>query len=424
MGSTGGVAAAVRLLEAGIAALAEVDLDGRSDGEQLALLRVVHPLVCRMEAQRSRVIGSVHRRGAVFADGAVSTVAWLRSRLRMSDGQAQVRAAAAAREVPELATAYAAGQVSHAQVSVVAAVVPDIAPEVLAAGAGKLLAEQATQLAPGPLRHAAIHIRDHFDPDAAQRRARQRLEERWLSVARTFDGAVAVQGLLDPDGGELLDLGRAARLVSTAQRRALTLRDQGCRFPGCDRPPQWTDAHHLIPWAHGGPTNLDKPRLTMQVASHRRPRRRLDPAPAHPHQHHHRNQTRRPTPRHHQPATKPLTRPGLAILVVRDAPEGADAGGPAELIRLAPLSGPGGRVLGDGRLPGDAPGHGPDRRHVTGELPPCGLSCGRIRGGEQGRGVDPAGWRGVLQQAVQVRPYRPRVAGHLVGQREVRRGLR
>jgi len=41
-----------------------------------------------MEAQRSRVIGSVHRRGAVFADGAVSTGAWLRSRLRISDGQA------------------------------------------------------------------------------------------------------------------------------------------------------------------------------------------------------------------------------------------------------------------------------------------------------------------------------------------------
>ncbi len=57
--------------------------------------------------------------------------------------------------------------------------------------------------------------------------------------------------------GEPLDLGRAARLVSTAQRRALTLRDQGCRFPGCDRPPQWTGAHHLMPWAHGGPTDLD-----------------------------------------------------------------------------------------------------------------------------------------------------------------------
>src|SRR6266498_998621 len=173
MGSTGGVAAAVRLLQAGVATLSNVDLDGLSDGQQLALLRVVHPLVCRMEAQRSRVTGSVHRRGAVFAEGAVSRVAWLRSRLRMSDGQPQLRAAAAVRQVPELATAYAAGQVSYAQISVVAAVVPDIDPEVLAAGAGKLLAEQVTQLAPGPLRQVAVRVRDHFEPEAAERRDRK-----------------------------------------------------------------------------------------------------------------------------------------------------------------------------------------------------------------------------------------------------------
>jgi hypothetical protein len=56
--------------------------------------------------------------------------------------------------------------------------------------------------------------------------------------------------------GEPLDLGRAARLVSPALRRALVLRDGGCRFPGCDRPPQWTDAHHIVAWMHGGPTDL------------------------------------------------------------------------------------------------------------------------------------------------------------------------
>jgi len=36
----------------------------------------------------------------------------------------------------------------------------------------------------------------------------------------------------------------------------LVVRDGGCRFPGCDRPPWWTDAHHLLHWADGGPTDL------------------------------------------------------------------------------------------------------------------------------------------------------------------------
>jgi hypothetical protein len=55
---------------------------------------------------------------------------------------------------------------------------------------------------------------------------------------------------------EVLDLGRSTRVVSRAQRRALVLRDGGCGFPGCDRPPQWCDAHHLRHWVKGGPTDL------------------------------------------------------------------------------------------------------------------------------------------------------------------------
>lgn len=53
-----------------------------------------------------------------------------------------------------------------------------------------------------------------------------------------------------------LDIGRESRTIPTGIRRALAIRDRGCVFPGCDRPPGWTDAHHIHHWADGGETSL------------------------------------------------------------------------------------------------------------------------------------------------------------------------
>ncbi|WP_406059916.1 DUF222 domain-containing protein [Micromonospora sp. NBC_00860] len=53
-----------------------------------------------------------------------------------------------------------------------------------------------------------------------------------------------------------LDVGRQRRLITGPLRRALVLRDRGCAFPGCDRPPRWCDAHHIHHWADGGTTSL------------------------------------------------------------------------------------------------------------------------------------------------------------------------
>jgi hypothetical protein len=52
-----------------------------------------------------------------------------------------------------------------------------------------------------------------------------------------------------------LSVGRATRTIPPI-RTALNLRDQGCRFPGCDRPSGWTDGPHIIHWSDGGPTEL------------------------------------------------------------------------------------------------------------------------------------------------------------------------
>jgi hypothetical protein len=66
--------------------------------------------------------------------------------------------------------------------------------------------------------------------------------------------------------GSVLDVGRRARTVPPAVRRALEVRDRGCRFPGCGL--RFTDAHHVVHWADGGDTSLRN--LLLLCARHHR----------------------------------------------------------------------------------------------------------------------------------------------------------
>ena len=52
-----------------------------------------------------------------------------------------------------------------------------------------------------------------------------------------------------------LDYGRATRTVPANLFTVIARRDRGCRFPGCDRPVAWAQAHHLKHWIRGGPTD-------------------------------------------------------------------------------------------------------------------------------------------------------------------------
>jgi hypothetical protein len=56
---------------------------------------------------------------------------------------------------------------------------------------------------------------------------------------------------------EVVDYGRAQRIVPPGLKRRLALRDQGCVFPDCNRPPSMTEAHHVIHWSANGPTDLE-----------------------------------------------------------------------------------------------------------------------------------------------------------------------
>ncbi len=67
--------------------------------------------------------------------------------------------------------------------------------------------------------------------------------------------------------GTILDYGRSTRTIPPALFSALALRDGHCRMvEGCDRPPDWCDAHHIVPWEEGGATNLQN--LVLACSHH------------------------------------------------------------------------------------------------------------------------------------------------------------
>lgn len=112
-----------------------------------------------------------------------------------------------------------------------------------------------------------VVVKDAVTGDDVHRDALGRL----VAVGHTEDGAATIDGVMIERalcaGGSIdvtldscgrpLDVGREARLYTVKQRVALSVRDGGCMWPGCDRPASMTEAHHCKPWSQGGATDLD-----------------------------------------------------------------------------------------------------------------------------------------------------------------------
>ncbi|MFE2656505.1 MULTISPECIES: HNH endonuclease signature motif containing protein [Brevibacterium] len=58
------------------------------------------------------------------------------------------------------------------------------------------------------------------------------------------------------------------RFANKQQIAVVTARDKGCTFPGCDAPPGWCDANHVIPHARGGRTEINNLALACSAHHH------------------------------------------------------------------------------------------------------------------------------------------------------------
>jgi hypothetical protein len=197
-------------LEAVVDALATQDTGGLPGAVRAEQVQRLRRLLDRLEGHWLQELAAVDAAGAAGADQgqqAGATAAWLRHRLRMGAGAAStaVRTARALFRGPLTATAQALtnGEISPAHAAAVAHGTHDL-PAQVAAEAEPVLLDAARRLDPPRLRKVLGHLRLVADPDGEHDRAEQRHGRRGLWLSPTWEGMVAVAGLLEPEAGQLL----------------------------------------------------------------------------------------------------------------------------------------------------------------------------------------------------------------------------
>jgi Domain of unknown function (DUF222) len=196
-------------LAAQLQGLADQPRDGLADAARAERVMALQGLMDRLQGHLLRELADVDARGAAGAEQgtqAPSTAGWLRARLHLSAATTSlVRTARALYRGPLTATgqALADGTISPAHAQVLAAGTQEL-PTHLGAEAEPVLLAAARRLDPPRLRRVVAHLRLVADPDGADRQAERRHQQRGLRLAATWEGMVAVNGLLDPEAGQTL----------------------------------------------------------------------------------------------------------------------------------------------------------------------------------------------------------------------------
>ncbi|MEQ7010320.1 DUF222 domain-containing protein [Actinopolymorpha sp. B17G11] len=273
------------------------------EGELIDLLVDLQGLIAQCDAGLLAAISEADRRDLGKTAGATSTTSWLSDILRIRLGQAS-RKVKLARDLDTslvmTRTEMNTGRISADTADVIAQTMRDLPSE---AGpdarfdAEHAMLEHARTFHPGELTKIGTTILNSGEsPSHAGEKPHLviRIDSNDLAngtgyatllrtgtpiSARTAqrmacDAKISVRGTIN--GEEALTDG--TRLFVGKTRRLLELRDRGCAFPGCDRPPSWCEGHHVIAWLKGGPNHGRERRLAVRISPPPHPPGSLDRA--------------------------------------------------------------------------------------------------------------------------------------------------
>jgi hypothetical protein len=191
------------------ALLAAEDIGGIPVLQLAEDLTHLHRLISGLEAQWLRRLEVFDRRGGATAAGAVGTSAWVRSECRIAPAVArdQVELARRLPDLPDTAAALEAGDISVGHAQLISAALRELAEAAGAVLAGETepaVVDVARMIDPARLRRELVHVRQALAPEADAAAAERAFARRSLSVSETFGGVVALNGMLDSEGGAVL----------------------------------------------------------------------------------------------------------------------------------------------------------------------------------------------------------------------------
>src|SRR5438046_3342855 len=179
------------------------DADGETLGD--ALIQIREAGIDPLEAVFATGVRRFDSSGEYRADGALSLIAWLRWKCKLSGGAAMERVEIARQleKLPQTQAAFASGDVGYQHVAVLARTAEHLGTTAVRKEEGALL-QAAQTMDPGQFTTVAKNFEHRVDAASALAEANRAYQRRYFHIAEPVDGLVRLDGVLDAEGGATL----------------------------------------------------------------------------------------------------------------------------------------------------------------------------------------------------------------------------
>jgi len=177
-------------------------IDGTMLGEGLIQVR---ERIDRTEAMFVDGVGRFDKSGEYAADGALSVIAWLKWKCKLSGAAAAERVGIARQldKLPRTEAAFASGALGYEHAAVMARTAEHVGAAAVRKEEASLL-QAAQSMDPGKFTGVAKHFEHRADAEGALAEANRAYQRRYLHLSEPLDGLVRLDGLLDTEGGATL----------------------------------------------------------------------------------------------------------------------------------------------------------------------------------------------------------------------------